>query len=353
MAKQRTIPKTRDRGNGLDIVFWGLLAVALFVGSGDAVAGFPVLASLLLPEGLTSARAGNEPASAPTAYANFNQPIGANSDYAPQVLQPVQHHELPDWLVARRSAGSPSAAAPRATGGHPPRVAIVIDDMGGDVAQSRRAIALPKAVTLSFLPYPETAPALAGAALREGHEILVHVPMEPLGTADPGPNALRTDLDATENMRRLEWSLSRIAGFDGINNHEGSKFSADRTSLAPVIGVLAQRHVFFLDSRTTPDTQVVSVARAFGVESAGRDVFLDDKDAPDAIDAQLRQTEAIARSQGVAIAIGHPRTNTLDALWRWTGELASRGYELIPVRLAVRLKTEREIREASLSAARQ
>jgi hypothetical protein len=225
--------------------------------------------------------------------------------------------------------------------------------MGGDVEQSRRAISLPKTITLSFLPYPETSPALARLAIREGHEVLVHVPMEPVGNADPGPNALRTDLAAEENVRRLEWNLSRIPGFDGINNHEGSKFTADRQALLPVVGALAAHHVFFLDSRTLPTTQVVSVSRAFGVESAGRDVFLDDTDKPDAIDAQLRATEKVAKEQGVAIAIGHPRANTMDALWRWTGEIALRGYELIPVREAIRLKTQREIREASLPSARR
>ena len=62
-----------------------------------------------------------------------------------------------------------------------------------------------------------------------------------------------------------------MPGAAGINNHEGSKFTADRVALAPVIGALAAHHVFFLDSRTLPTTQVVNVARAFGVESAGRD----------------------------------------------------------------------------------
>src|SRR6185436_18332348 len=101
-------------------------------------------------------------------------------------------------------------------------------------------------------------------------------------------------------------------GFDGINNHEGSKFTADRAALAPIIGALADRGLFFLDSRTSAQTQAVVTARAFGVASAGRDIFLDDTDRPDAIDAQLRQTERIARAQGVAIAIGHPRSNTID-----------------------------------------
>jgi polysaccharide deacetylase 2 family uncharacterized protein YibQ len=174
--------------------------------------------------------------------------------------------------------------------------------------------------------------------------------MEPDGRTDPGPNALLTSLDTPTNISRLDWALSRIPGFVGINNHEGSRFTADRAALIPVIEHLAERHVFFLDSRTSADTQVVTVARAFGVASAGRDVFLDDTVSAQAIAAQLARAETIAREQGVVVAIGHPHPETMDALAKWAAQAASRGYELITASEAIRLKTERDVR--SLSAAR-
>jgi polysaccharide deacetylase 2 family uncharacterized protein YibQ len=231
-----------------------------------------------------------------------------------------------------------------------PAIAIVIDDLGADAIGTRRAIALPKEVSLSFLPYPEAAPQFARDALRAGHQVLVHVPMEPDGRTDPGPNALLTSLDTATNITRLDWALSRIPGFLGINNHEGSRFTADRAALVPVIEHLAERHVFFLDSRTSADTQVVTMARAFGVASAGRDVFLDDTVSAQAIAAQLARAETIAREQGVAVAIGHPHLETMDALAKWATQAASRGYELVTASEAIRLKTERDVR--SLSAAR-
>jgi polysaccharide deacetylase 2 family uncharacterized protein YibQ len=205
-------------------------------------------------------------------------------------------------------------------------------------------------VSLSFLPYPDTAPEYAREGFRAGHQILVHVPMEPDGKADPGPNALLTSLDAATNISRLEWALSRIPDFSGVNNHEGSRFTADRDALVPVIEHLAERHVFFLDSRTAPGTQVVTLARAFGVRSAGRDVFLDDTVSADAIATQLARTETIARERGVVIAIGHPHPATMDALAKWTESAASRGYELVTASEAIKMKTERDVR--SLSAAR-
>lgn len=237
------------------------------------------------------------------------------------------------------------AAAPP---GGMPVIAIVIDDLGGDVAQTRRAMDLPREVALAFLPYPRDTASLAREAGRRGHEILVHVPMQAMGEANPGPMALSVDLPRAEILRRLDWGLARVPGFAGINNHEGSKFTADRAALAVVMQRLAGRDIFFLDSRTTADTQVIPVARAYGVETGARDVFLDDVPAIHAVNAQLRALEARARIQGAAIAIGHPHAITLDAVAFWVAH--ERGFDLVTLREAMRRKTELELRnEARLS----
>jgi uncharacterized protein len=164
------------------------------------------------------------------------------------------------------------------------------------------------------------------------------VPMEAIGAQNPGPMALTTGLPPEEILRRLDWALSRVPGYVGINNHEGSRFTADSNALAPVMQRLAQRHIFFFDSRTTPDTQVASVASRYGVVSAARDVFLDDVDNIDAVDAQLQALEQRAKEQGAAIAIGHPREITLDAVAYWAQHQS--GFRLVPLREAIRLKVE-------------
>jgi polysaccharide deacetylase 2 family uncharacterized protein YibQ len=107
-----------------------------------------------------------------------------------------------------------------------------------------------------------------------------------------------------------------------------------------VAEALYGRGIFFLDSRTTSQSQVVPVSRAFGVPSAARDVFLDDDEAPDVIAAQLRLLEQTARTNGAAIAIGHPHEVTLDVLTRWCRYHP--GFRLVPVSVAIRLKTARE-----------
>jgi hypothetical protein len=333
---------------GAEGVFWFVLALAVVLSGARAISGMPVLAAMLVPPGTMAAEAD---VAQPSRHIRFPIDIAdSGGPYSPQVLTAGPGY--PQWLQARvafaRAGGVVNADAPPPT----PAIAIVIDDLGADVIDTHRAIGLPKEVSLSFLPYAETSPALARAGLRAGHQILVHVPMEPDGRTDPGPMALLTGLSSSENIARLDWALARIPGYSGINNHEGSRFTADRHALVPVIEHLADRHVFFLDSRTAPNTQVVPLARAFGVASDGRDVFLDDVQTADAINAELAQTERIAREQGTAIAIGHPHGVTMDVLTKWTAGAASRGIELITASEAIRRKTEREALSGSLSAAR-
>lgn len=296
---------------GLQIAFWIIFALALGVGGPAALAGLPVLVEAMTPSG---------------------------NPFPGVAVRDVVHRGI---LPPRTAAAPSDIAPPLPAKSKAPAIAIVIDDMGADLIQNRRAIALPKNVSLSFLPSPADTPRLAEEAHRAGHEILVHVPMES-PKHDPSMTlALRRDLPEAENLRRLHWALSRVPFYAGINNHEGSLFTADRQALMGVAQALSGRGVYFLDSRTTAATEVVSVARAFAVPSAGRDVFLDDDPSPAAIDGQLAALEKRARKQGIAIAIGHPRPATLDALERWCG--AHRQFRLVPASAAIRLKTEWEM----------
>jgi polysaccharide deacetylase 2 family uncharacterized protein YibQ len=240
------------------------------------------------------------------------------------------------------SVPPPPQPVSRASG--KPMVAIVVDDLGADIPGTRRAIALPKEVTLAFLPYPERTPELSHDAFCAGHEVILHMPMEPKGNLDPGPNALKVELPKEEVQRRLLWALSRVPEADGVNNHEGSWFTSDHKALIPVMQVLAEKHLFFLDSRTTTQSKGVKLARAAGVPVAGRDVFIDDVLDSGAIARQLGQIEAIARRRGLAIAIGHPHHQTLAALEAWIPAVEKQGYVLIPVSEAIKL------RNSSLSA---
>jgi polysaccharide deacetylase 2 family uncharacterized protein YibQ len=326
-----------------ELAFCFLFAAAVLAGGPSVASGFPALLGAILPTGFMAAEARGEQPASFVALHLFGL-AGGNGLYRPAVLFPVTAHGFPAWLdsrarIAMHTYDGVTVIAPRV----PAAIALVIDDMGNDATEDRRAIALPRAVTLSFLPYPDATPELAREAERAGHAVIVHVPMQALGDDDPGPMALRTDLAPAEIARRLQWALSRVPGYSGVNNHMGSAFTRDEAALVPVAEALADRHVFFFDSKTTPDSKVVEVAHAFGVASASRDIFLDDVQTAGAIDAQLNDLEAIARHDGIAIAIGHPHPATMDALTRWTATAQARGLTLVTLSEAIRMKTERAV----------
>lgn len=215
---------------------------------------------------------------------------------------------------------------------HSVKIAIVIDDMGADMRSSRRAIQLPAPITLSFLPYSTRTREQATEARNKGHEILLHMPMEPIGHENPGPGALLVELPLPDLEERVQNALSSFTGFDGINNHMGSKFTAFEGGMGLVIDHLQERHLFFLDSNTSPKSIGLKTARERGLPSIGRDVFLDDDPTPEAIRKQLEVTERIARRKGAAVAIGHPHEATIDTVQAWAAEAKNRGIELVPVR---------------------
>ena len=236
--------------------------------------------------------------------------------------------DLPSW---RRFA----MAVPEARGR--PRIAIVIDDMGIDKKRSARVIALPAPLTLSFLTYATGLKRQTAAARAAGHELLLHIPMEPRGrNVDPGPNVLLGKLPAKELRRRLTWGLNRFGSYVGVNNHMGSKFTADRAAMTVVIEEVKRRGLLFLDSRTAGGTVGSTLARQNGVPFADRNVFLDNQNDPAAVRQRLSEVEALARRTGVAIAIGHPRDATLKALGRWIGEARKRGFQLVPLSAVVK-----------------
>jgi uncharacterized protein len=217
-----------------------------------------------------------------------------------------------------------------------PLVAIVIDDVGLDRPHSKRAWELPGPLTLSFLPYAKDLREQARAAHAHGNELMLHLPMEPNGRADPGPNALLVSLSDTELRNRVNTALDSFDGYVGVNNHMGSRFTAFKPGMEVTLRIFRARGLLFLDSRTTPETVGDQVAQELGVPSVARNVFLDDDESIDAVRRRLAETEAVARRQGFVVAIGHPHEATLQALAEWLPGLSAKGLVLSPLSAALR-----------------
>jgi len=263
------------------------------------------------------------PAEKPAPPAQREEAAPAQTPQPPPQAEPQRE---PAWLAY-------AAPAPPTQGR--PMIAVVIDDMGLNRTLSRRAVSL-KGLTLSYLPYGEELPAQTAEARAAGHELLVHISMAPEGHEDAGPNALVPGLPDAEVARRLDWALGKFSGYVGINNHMGSKFTADEKGMTEVLARLKSRGLLFLDSRTTPHTVGPAVAHRLGVPLAERSVFLDNVETVDAVRKQLAELEATARREGMAIAIGHPKEATLSALGPWLETLQAKGFVLVPVSAIVR-----------------
>ncbi len=153
-------------------------------------------------------------------------------------------------------------AVPVANIGTRPTIAVVLDDLGLNRPGTRRAIALPAPLTLSFMTYAKGLGRMAGQARAAGHELMLHVPMAPRdGSYDPGPNVLGSDLPDAELARRLDWGLERFDGFVGVNTHMGSRFTASPRGMAAVMAALKGRGLLFLDSLTSPASVGAAIAR--------------------------------------------------------------------------------------------
>ncbi len=226
--------------------------------------------------------------------------------------------------------------------GKRPMIALVIDDLGLNRINTRRAMDLPGPLTLSFLTYGEVLESLTAMARSAGHELLLHVPMQPKDhNLDPGPNVLATDLEPEELKRRLNWGLGRFEGYVGINNHMGSRFTGSLLGMSLVMAELKARGLIFLDSMTSGSSVGLGLARRMDVAHAGRDVFIDNEpNNPKYIRAQLAKLETLAKRHGRAVGIGHPHKKTLDVLAKWLPELERRGFVLVPISAIVRKRLE-------------
>lgn len=232
---------------------------------------------------------------------------------------------------------------PMPVGAKPPFIAIVIDDMGLARRNSTRAVALPAPLTLSYMSYAPDLSEQTAAARAAGHELMLHLPMEPLDAKrnNPGPYALLVNQEEGEWRRRVNWSLDRFEGFAGVNNHMGSRFTADAEAMGIVLSEIHKRGLFWLDSLTGPRSTGVAQAGRLGMAATGRDLFLDDeRDAEAGVPAQLAILERIAREHGDAIGIGHPHAQTLNALERWLVEAPKRGFTLISASAMLKYRLE-------------
>jgi polysaccharide deacetylase 2 family uncharacterized protein YibQ len=296
----------------------------------------PVIApqSAPAPAPITTAAVPVTPSNKPVQPAPAPSPaetVAAVPSKQPSITPTPRDGDRPAWLRNAVAFHAPVSG---------PMIAIVLDDVGVNKPDAELALNLPAPITLSIMTYADNAAELAQRAHERGHELMLHVPMQPVNDRiNPGPNALMVGLSSDELKRRLDWGLSRFPGFIGINNHMGSRFTQDETGMRVVMTDLQARGLLFLDSRTIANSVGERVAAEQGVPHIGRDVFLDDEVAllgGDSVARQLAVAERIATKRGFVVAIGHPHPATVAVLQKWMADLKQRGFTLVPLSAVAR-----------------
>jgi polysaccharide deacetylase 2 family uncharacterized protein YibQ len=248
---------------------------------------------------------------------------GCGRHEAPPTHQgPKPEPKKPEKISAEPKAKPTSEAAkPQST--EPakalPRFALVIDDLGYIQPELvTRLCSLPIAFSVAVLPYQEYTRESAEVAHRLGKEVMLHLPMEPVGYPgpgrDPGPNAILYNLSESEVRRRVRQALDEIPHRVGVNNHMGSRITPDRTRMGWVLQELKARKLFFVDSRTEKDSVAFAVAEELGIPAVQRRVFLDDDKAFPEMEKQWERALKLADKDGSALIIGHIYPETVEAL---------------------------------------
>lgn len=216
----------------------------------------------------------------------------------------------------------------------PPRIAIIIDDLGYHLANGRRALGLPGPVAFSFLPGGPRSRLLAEQAHSLGKDILLHLPLQ--AHNDDGraePTEIHIDMSRSRVRAVFDEALAAVPHAIGINSHRGSLLTRHPGHMQWLMEEIREReNLFFIDSYTHHRSVALQIARENGVTAIKRDVFLDPDSSPETVAREFERMKKLARERGQVVAIGHPHPATLELLEAQLPQLAAEGFMLVPVR---------------------
>ena len=218
-----------------------------------------------------------------------------------------------------------------------PKIAIVISGMGINGKLTNQAIKeLPGHITFAFAPYGRGIQSTINKARSRGHEIILHLPMEPFGYPgiNPGPKTLLASAEASDNLKSLNWLMSRFSGYSGVTNYMGAKFTSDGGALLPVFSQLKKRGLVYFDDGSNQSSLTTSIAQAVNLSTRATDIVIDNDQTYSGVQRALQQLEDRARRKGIAIGFGTGLSVTIDAVENWSRDLSDKGFVLVPLSVA-------------------
>ncbi|THF50247.1 divergent polysaccharide deacetylase family protein [Allorhizobium terrae] len=245
-----------------------------------------------------------------------DSPEGKLPVIGPDGLRPVEQYARP-W-----------------SGAHGTRIAIVVSGLGLSQTGTQKAIRLlPEEITLGFAASGNSLQRWMQDARRAGHEILLQMPLEPLGypANNPGRDTLLADQSSAKNLALLHKAMASITNYTGIMNYMGARFLSDANALEPVIRDIADRGLLFLDDGSSAQSLSGKFAKAMNMPYAFADLQLDDQLQRDAILKRLDELERIAKRNGSAIGVASAFDESVSTIAEWVREAKSRGIEIVGV----------------------
>lgn len=305
----RSLQKT---GGGIlsrnEEILEGKPALRINIGIVDTLEGEPITLithNIWLLEGITI----------PVAPPPANKNIDKEENYPPA----LDKRKLP---VEERNEQS---AEPKTRG----KLALVIDDFGLTMEGVSELMGIDRPLTFAILPYHAYSAAIARQAVANNKQVMLHLPMEPLGGERMETSTILTTMSDEQIRVKTREALVAVPEIIGVNNHQGSKATSDARVMKAALSVIREKGIFFVDSRTSPASVAYQTAQNMGIRSVENDHFIDNSSDVNAIKEQLRVAGRLAVQHGNAVAIGHIRPNTVIAIKAMISELDDMGVKLI------------------------
>lgn len=215
-----------------------------------------------------------------------------------------------------------------------PRIAVVLTGVGVSARSTSDAVTrLPGDFTLAFAPYGRDLESQVMRARRDGHEVLLQIPMEPFDfpDSDPGPHTLRAGGSSKENLERLHWLMTRFPGYVGLMNYMGGKLLSTPGALQPVLDEVGRRGLLFLDDGTTPRSMAPDIGKRLNLPVLQADRTMDATGSARPLAAMLQEAEGLAQRQGRAIITVPALSANIETLISWEADLARRNIVIAPL----------------------
>ena len=214
----------------------------------------------------------------------------------------------------------------------PPRIAIIIDDLGYHKAAGERAIELPGPIAYAILPNTPRDAYLAKFAHAQGKEVLLHLPLQAEQDRTAVGGSLLLDMSRQQFLQAFASSIEAVPHAVGVNSHRGSLLTRHPGHMGWLMEEILDRgDLFFVDSYTTAESVALRVANESGVPALRRDVFLDPDNRPETLLREFARLKKLARQRGFAVGIGHPYAGTLEFLEKALPSLEEEGYRLVSI----------------------